>query len=137
MKTAIKALTAILVFCVIAPAMVRASFKPRTFAMKKWSVGKSFHSAGRADFTRNKFSPRRYRPTFSVKRRLGSKWRNVGANAKTFGVRLARASYSWNSGQKTRRFNPNLGKFGRNAFRQDSLKRKFTPTTIARAVDLW
>ena len=137
MKTAIKALTVILLVCLIAPAMCKANFRPRTFAMKKWTIGRSFHKAGAVDFNKNRFSPRRYRPGFSMSRKIGHKFRDPGASAKKMGVRIAQRNHSWSAGHNTRRFNPNHGKFGRNTYKASNLQRKFTPSTIARAVNLW
>ena len=137
MKTAIKTLTVILLACIIAPAICKASFRPKTYRMKKWTFGRKFHKAGAADFNKNRFSPRRYRPGFNIKRSLGHKFRSPGAKAQKVAIRVAQRNHNWASGRHTRRFNPSLGKFGSTTYRQTNLQRRFAPTTIARAINLW
>ena len=137
MKTAIKALTVIMLVCLIAPAMCKANFRPRTFAMKQWSFGRTFHKSGTYDFSKARFSPKTYRPSFSMQRKFGASFQNVGAKANQMVVRVSQRNHNWSTGNKMRRFNPNLGKFGHQTYKDSALQQKFTPTTIARAVNLW
>ena len=138
MKAAIKALTIITVVALLVPALAQATnFRPRNFAMKRYAIGKSFHGAGRATFARAKFSPQRYRPGFQLARSFNSKFRSVGHKASMFGRRQAQRDYAWNSGRQAQKFNPSKSKFGYNRYHERNLRAHYTPSTVARAVNLW